>query len=187
VLIFAKFAPMYTLTRIQTPLGEMIAGATDRGVCLLAWPDGRHFDAHLRALRKTLGQPVEDDAGDNPHLRNLRAVLEEYFDGRRREFDLPLDPVGTAFQKRAWQALAQVPYGTTTSYAAQAAALGHPRAVRATAGANARNRISIILPCHRILGSNGTLTGYAGGIERKKALLALENDGNINEVTMTNR
>jgi O-6-methylguanine DNA methyltransferase len=173
VLIFAKFAAMYTLTHIQTPLGEMIAGATDRGVCLLAWVGGRHLDTHLRALRTALGEPAEDN-GQNPHLRNLRAQLEEYFDGRRRRFDIPLDPVGTPFQKLAWQALAAIPYGTTTSYAAQAAALGNPRAVRAVAGANARNRISILLPCHRIIGADGSLTGYAGGVERKKALIALE-------------
>jgi AraC family transcriptional regulator of adaptative response/methylated-DNA-[protein]-cysteine methyltransferase len=179
VSIFATFAAMYTLTRIQTPLGEMIAGATHRGVCLLAWPDGRHFEAHLRALREALGPPSWDDddaaaGGANPHLRNLRARLEEYFDGRLREFDLPLDPVGTPFQKRAWQALAAIPYGATTSYAAQAAALGDPRAVRAVAGANARNRISIILPCHRIIGADGSLTGYAGGVWRKQKLLELE-------------
>jgi AraC family transcriptional regulator of adaptative response/methylated-DNA-[protein]-cysteine methyltransferase len=167
---------VYNTTRIATSLGEMVAGATDRGVCLLAWVDGRHLDSHLASLSAVLGAPVADEGGaeGNPHLRNLRARLDQYFRGEVREFDIPLDPVGTPFQRRVWEGLRQIPYGTTTSYAAQAAALGRPTAVRAVAAANGKNKISIVIPCHRVVGSTGSLTGYAGGLLRKQALLDLE-------------
>jgi AraC family transcriptional regulator of adaptative response/methylated-DNA-[protein]-cysteine methyltransferase len=166
---------MYTLTRIETPLGTITAGATDGGICLVGWADGRHFEAHLRNLAAAHGEPVTEPAAENnPHLLNLRAQLDEYFRGARRVFDLKLDPVGTPFQKRVWEGLRQIPYGQTVSYAAQAAALGIPRAVRAVAAANGKNKISIIVPCHRVVGSNGTLTGYAGGLDRKRRLIDIE-------------
>jgi AraC family transcriptional regulator of adaptative response/methylated-DNA-[protein]-cysteine methyltransferase len=167
---------MYAQTRINTPLGTITAGATARGVCLVAWADGRHFEAHLNSLAAAYGEPSTEPAAvrGNPHLLNLRAQLDEYVRGVRRDFDLPLDPVGTTFQKRVWEGLRQIPYGRTVSYAAQALALGRPAAVRAVAAANGKNKISIVVPCHRVVGSNGTLTGYAGGLDRKRRLIDLE-------------
>jgi len=157
---------------LETELGIMIAAATDRGICMLEFADYKLLDLELGQLGKEFGtEPVH---GQNPHLDTLQRQLEEYFGGRRREFDIPLDLVGTEFQKRVWLTLPTSPYGPTTTYAKQAGLLGKPSAVRAVANANGKNKISIILPCHRVVGSNGTLTGYGGGIERKKKLLEHE-------------
>jgi methylated-DNA-[protein]-cysteine S-methyltransferase len=104
-------------------------------------------------------------------LASATRQLCEYFDGDRRGFELPLDPVGTPFQLRCWLALRSIPYGTTISYGEQARRLGHPRGARAVGGANARNPISIVLPCHRVVGADGTLTGYGGGLAAKRVLL----------------
>ncbi len=166
---------LFETARLDTPTGEMIAGAGPRGICYLGWADGRHHDLELRQLTKVLGaNPTEVAAQNNPHLRALATQLAEYFDGRRKEFDLPLDPTGTPFQRKTWDALTKIPYGTTTSYAAQAKAMGCPRSTRAVAGANGKNKISIIIPCHRVTGSDGTLTGYGGGVDRKALLLSIE-------------
>lgn len=104
----------------------------------------------------------------------LRQQLDHYFAGQRRSFDWPLAPAGTAFQQQVWQALLAIPYGQTRSYGQQAAAIGRPRAVRAVGAANGANPIAILIPCHRVIGSNGQLTGYVGGLPLKAALLALE-------------
>lgn len=109
-----------------------------------------------------------------PVLRQTVAELEEYFAGRRRRFTVPLAPAGTAFQQAAWAALRQIPYGETRSYGQQAAAIGRPRAARAIGQANHRNPISILIPCHRVIGAGGQLTGYGGGLDMKAYLLALE-------------
>ncbi len=161
-----------TTMRIETPLGTMEAAATDLGICLLGWPDGRHHALELKQLAAALGsEPVE---GDSEHFEALRRQLNEYFRGGRREFDVPLELVGTEFQRQVWEGLLQIPYGQTASYGRQAAAIGRPSAVRAVANANGKNKISIIVPCHRVIGSDGTLTGYGGGMWRKERLLALE-------------
>jgi AraC family transcriptional regulator of adaptative response/methylated-DNA-[protein]-cysteine methyltransferase len=166
---------LFETARIETPTGEMIAGAGPHGICYLGWADGRHHDLELRQLAKALGAPPKEIAAkDNPHLKAIVTQLTEYFAGRRRKFDLTLDPIGTPFQRRVWDALAGIPYGATISYAAQAEAMGCPRSVRAVAGANGKNKISIILPCHRVTGSDGSLTGYGGGLDRKAKLLSLE-------------
>ena len=107
-------------------------------------------------------------------LHATQLQLAQYFAGQRQTFEVPLDLVGTDFQVRVWQTLLRIPFGQTCSYAQQSEALGQPRAVRAVANANGQNKISIIVPCHRVVGSNGTLTGYAGGLPRKQALIALE-------------
>lgn len=107
-------------------------------------------------------------------LRRAAAQLGEYFSGRRRDFDLPLAPVGTPFQRSAWRALAGIPFGETRTYAQQAQTLGRPTATRAVGAANGRNPISIVVPCHRVVGRDGRLTGYAGGVETKAWLLAHE-------------
>ena len=116
------------------------------------------------------------ESADNPTLEAAAAQLGEYFAGDRREFDLPLDLRGTDFQVDAWWALATVPYGETRSYGEQADAIGRPGAFRAVGAANGRNPIPVILPCHRIVGADGSLTGFAGGLDTKRRLLNLEQD-----------
>ena len=159
-------------THIETDLGTMIAAATDKGICMFEFADYKLLDLELRQLAASFKTPLVQ--GKNPHFDTLRKQLDEYFKGKRRNFDIPLDLVGTEFQKRAWLALLKIPYGSTTTYAKQAELLGKPSAVRAVANANGKNKISIILPCHRVIGTNGSLTGYGGGIERKKKLLEFE-------------
>lgn len=127
-------------------------------------------------VEATSMQDTEDPAVERstPLLEQVQRQLAEYFDGQRQTFDIPLSPEGTAFQKKAWQSLQAIPYGTTWSYGQQARHMGHPTAVRAVGGANGRNPIPIIIPCHRVIGSNGSLTGYSGGMSIKQFLLALE-------------
>ena len=128
------------------------------------------------ALRRLYlpGQPAEPAGEETPALARGRAELLEYFQGKRRAFDLPLDPRGTPFQRRVWDALAAVPFGETVTYGALARRVGSPKAVRAVGQANHRNPLPILLPCHRVVGADGSLTGYAGGLELKRFLLDLE-------------
>ncbi len=170
----SKAMRIVNMTRIETQLGTMIAGATDQGICMFEFADYKHLDLELRQLAQILKAPLVQ--GENPHFDTLRRQLDEYFQGSRKEFDIPLDPVGTEFQKKVWLGLREIPYGTTTTYARQAERLGMRSAVRAVANANGKNKISIILPCHRVIGADGTLTGYGGGIWRKKKLLELERE-----------
>ena len=162
------------ITPVETGLGLMIAGATNKGICMLEFADSKLIELEFRQLKKIYNAPLVD--GDSPHFHTLRSQLEEYFKGERRNFDIPLDLAGTAFQKQVWLTLLKIPFGCTISYAKQANLLGKPSAVRAVANANGKNKISIILPCHRVIGSNGSLTGYGGGIWRKKKLLELEQE-----------
>ncbi len=121
------------------------------------------------------GRPCpECPEGDPPELLEARDQLLEYLAGRRRDFDLPLDPEGTPFQKSVWEALRAIPWGTTRTYGQIAAAIGRPKAVRAVGQANNRNPIAIFIPCHRVVGADGALTGYAGGLDMKQKLLELE-------------
>lgn len=113
--------------------------------------------------------------GSNTHLSQLEKELKEYFEGNLRVFTVSLDMVGTDFQKKVWNELLKIPYGKTSSYMQQATSMGAPTSVRAVANANGMNKIAIVVPCHRVIGSNGTLTGYAGGLEKKRWLLNLEN------------
>ena len=115
------------------------------------------------------------EKGESPLFEQLKAELDEYFSGSRKAFDVPLDYRGTDFQKQAWNALLKIPYGETRSYQDQAIAINKPKAVRAVAGANHRNKLSILIPCHRVIGKNGSLTGYGGELWRKEFLLKLEN------------
>jgi len=160
---------MIKTCRIETPLGEMVAGATGEGVCLLEFNDGKRAVSECRELEKLLKQPIED--GENEHLLLLRQELDEYFKGKLKEFTLPLVTPGTEFQQAVWKELLEIPYGTTRSYLEQANTLNISDSVRAVANANGMNRISIIIPCHRVIGSDGRLTGYGGGLKRKKWLL----------------
>lgn len=116
---------------------------------------------------------------ETPLIKRAYRQLTEYFHGARREFDLPLNPKGTAFQKQVWEALLTIPYGMTCSYADIARKIGNPKAYRAVGGANNKNPIFIVIPCHRVIGANGSLVGYGGGIEMKKYLLLLEQGGGI--------
>jgi len=152
-------------TRLTTSaLGVLTLTATEAGLA------GIYLEAHRHA-------PTDRSAWirDPAPLESAVAQLTEYLAGRRRAFDLPLaPPAGTPFQRRVWAALEVIAYGTTTTYGALAAALGVPRAVRAVGAANGRNPLSIVRPCHRVVGVDGALTGYGGGLEAKRALLALE-------------
>ena len=160
------------LAWIQTPLGPMVAGATGKALCLLEFSDRRMLEAQLRTLRSRYRLPLFP--GESPLFERLRAELAEYFDGRRRQFDLPLELRGTEFQKRVWAALLRIPYGRTRSYAELAAELGRPGAARAVGQANGLNRIAILVPCHRVVNADGGLGGYGGGLWRKLRLLETE-------------
>ena len=162
------------VTRMETELGVMIAAATDKGICMFEFADCKSLDLELRQLAAAFNAPLAEE--DSPHFETLREQIGQYFAGDRQEFDIPLDLVGTEFQKQVWLSLQQIPYGCTTSYGKQAELIGRPSSVRAVANANGKNKISIILPCHRVIGTDGTLTGYGGGLWRKKRLLELERE-----------
>jgi methylated-DNA-[protein]-cysteine S-methyltransferase len=149
-----------TTTTIPTPVGPLVLAADPSGAIPHVLFDGEAHSLPMSAARR--------DAGP---FRDAIAQLEEYFAGTRRDFDLPLAPHGTGFQLAAWRALRDIPFGETRSYAAQARAIGRPEAVRAVGAANGRNPISIIVPCHRVVGADGSLTGYGGGLDRKRWLL----------------
>lgn len=157
---------------LETPLGEMMAGATDIGLCLLEFTDPERLQRQIPRLEQHLDAPLQQ--GEHALFKPLKEQLADYFAGTRRDFDLPLDLIGTDFQRQAWTALLSIPYGQTRSYQQQAEAIGQPEAVRAVARANGDNRLGIIVPCHRVIGKNGKLTGYGGGLWRKQKLLALE-------------
>ena len=159
-------------TTIDTPLGLMHAGAIDRGICLLDFADREVLAIQVARLQKTFNAELQH--GENSHLRDLKNQLAEYFDKQRERFEVPLVLSGTEFQNKAWKELQNIPYGETRTYKQQAEKVGNPKAVRAVATANANNRIAIIVPCHRVVASNGDLAGYGGGIWRKQFLLDLE-------------
>ncbi|MCW3049773.1 MAG: ogt [Solirubrobacterales bacterium] len=150
----------YTL--LPSPLGPVLLTGGDAGLTrvLLDGPD-----------------PAPEWVRDDARFTEAARQLGEYFAGARTAFDLPLRAAGTAFEQRVWDELRRIPYGETTSYGALARRLGHPGAARAVGRANGRNQLAIVVPCHRVIGASGALTGYAGGLERKRALLALERTG----------
>jgi AraC family transcriptional regulator of adaptative response/methylated-DNA-[protein]-cysteine methyltransferase len=172
------------ITRIESVLGPLFAAATDEGICLLEFTDRKMLEIELKSLTKLFGSSILH--GENNHLHNLRIQLGEYFAGERKEFELPLVMPGTDFQKKVWNELLNISYGTTRSYKQQSIAIGNRGAVRAVANANGMNRIAIIIPCHRVIGDDGHLTGYGGGIWRKKFLLDLERrySGKITDVQL---
>lgn len=165
-------APAAMVTRLSTPLGPMIAVAGERALLLLEFADRRMLERQLLAVARRLA--VRLLPGDSPLFAQAQRELEEYFAGTRREFDVPLETPGSGFQQAVWAGLREIPYGETRSYGQQARALGRPAAVRAVARANGDNRIAIIIPCHRVVGADGSLTGYGGQLWRKRALLELE-------------
>lgn len=149
--------------QIDSPLGPLTVSASDAGLHALEFPQDSWF----------LPRDGWREA-DHPLLSRARLQLDEYFAGRRRAFDLPLAPQGTPFQREVWFALADIPYGQTRTYAQLATRLGRPTASRAVGAANGRNPLGILLPCHRVVGANGALTGFSGGLEAKRFLLELE-------------
>jgi AraC family transcriptional regulator of adaptative response/methylated-DNA-[protein]-cysteine methyltransferase len=159
-------------TYIETPVGEMLAAASESHLMMFEFAHRRLVDTQIERVRALAGCALEP--GDSPIFTRLRTQLDEYFAGARRDFDVPLDARGTPFQMRVWNALRQIPCGTTTSYGRIAKAIGQPTAVRAVARANGDNRIAILIPCHRVIGADGQLVGYGGGLWRKKKLLDLE-------------
>lgn len=163
---------MITITRIPTPLGPMLAGATEKGICLFEFTDRRMLETQLTRIKKIFKADLI--SGSSKHFDILNEQMEEYFTGKRKEFTFPLVIDGTPFQEKVWKALLKIPYGETRSYKDQAKSIGNPKAVRAVANANGDNRIAIIIPCHRVIGANGKLVGYGGGLWRKKYLLGLE-------------
>jgi AraC family transcriptional regulator of adaptative response/methylated-DNA-[protein]-cysteine methyltransferase len=150
----------------------MVAGATDDALCFFEFSDRRRLERQLDRLRARLRCALVP--GDSDLLRRVESEIEAYFDGRLREFSIPLAAPGTDFQEKVWDELRKIPYGETRSYAEIARAIGRPSAVRAVARANGDNRMAIFIPCHRVVGSDGTLTGYGGGLWRKRHLLDLE-------------
>ena len=165
-------APVVRVARILTPLGPMLVGGTDDSLCLLEFIDRRMLETQLKRLRERLGAALVP--GSNPVTRAAEREIDAYFNGDLRDFTIPLVAPGTEFQQTVWTALREIPFGTTASYADVASRIGRPTAVRAVARANGDNRIAIVIPCHRVIGSDGTLTGYGGGLWRKRRLLELE-------------
>ena len=168
----SKTQKIIDLKRIETPIGTMYAAATAEGICMLEFTDRKMLETEFKDLAKSLNAIIIQ--GENPHFIALEKELAEYFLGKRTEFTVPLSPVGTDFQKSVWKVLMKIPYGETWNYKKQSEVLGDAKKVRAVANANGMNKISILIPCHRVIGSNGTLTGYGGGIWRKQKLLELE-------------
>jgi len=161
---------------IDTPLGEMTALLSARGLHLLEFSDRPGLSRHLEPLLPC----IDTFSGTHAkrHLNSLRAQLTGYFRGQRKNFDLPLALAGTSFQLQLWTLLRQIPYGETRRYREMANVMNKPGASRAVGHANARNPVAILVPCHRVLGSDGKLHGYGGGLWRKQALLALESGSN---------
>lgn len=161
-----------TIKRFETPVGWMVAGVTDEGVCILEFREKDAPEDDFKAIAKLLNATVLE--GEHKYIDQVEKELTEYFAGKRKKFTVPLVIPGTEFQQAVWQELQNIPYGSTRSYKQQSLALKNPEAIRAVAHANGMNRIAIIIPCHRVIGENGSMTGYAGGIWRKKWLLDLE-------------
>jgi AraC family transcriptional regulator, regulatory protein of adaptative response / methylated-DNA-[protein]-cysteine methyltransferase len=163
--------PMH-VEAFDSPLGRLAVAATDEGICLLEFGDPHRVTAQAARLRRWFGGPIVP--GMHPHLEALRDELRDYFAGTRRTFTVPLAVRGTPFERRTWEALRAIPHGETRSYADIARAIGSPDAVRAVGSANGRNRIAIVVPCHRVVNADGRLGGYGGGLWRKQRLLELE-------------
>ena len=161
------------MQEMDSPVGVLVAGATDRGLCLLEFRDREILETQIAKVGARVG-PIE--LGTQPFLDQLKRELEEYFDGRRKAFSVPLVYPGTPFQSKVWNALRKIPFGTTISYEELAHRVGSPAGQRAAGHANGQNPIAIIIPCHRVINKDGKLGGYGGGLWRKRILLDLERD-----------
>lgn len=162
---------------IETPLGPVFAAATREGICYLEFSDRRKLEDSYTQIRKRFGMPILPTT--NSVLEMLRGELSCYFQGKQSYFNTQIDPRGTPFQERVWKQLRSIGHGETISYAQLAREIGQPTAMRAVARANGANPISIIIPCHRVIGQDGELTGYGGGLWRKRLLLELEKTGHL--------
>ena len=158
--------------RFTTPIGPMFVCASEHGVCLLEFVDRRMLETEFSDLQRLLNARII--AGQNEHIRQAENEIAEYFAGNRLRFTLALDTPGSEFQRRVWQALAEIPCGESTHYQALAETLNKPTAARAVAAANGANRIALVIPCHRVIGKDGSMTGYGGGVARKRWLLEHE-------------
>lgn len=159
-------------TVIPTPLGKIFVASTNKGICLLTFYNEQSIQKHMDKLKRFFNADIM--GAQNKHFDVLKKELDEYFEGKREVFEVPLQLIGTPFQQKVWKILMAIPYGNTISYQEQANLINNPKAVRAVANANARNMIAILIPCHRVIGKNGKLTGYAGGLDKKEFLLNLE-------------
>ncbi len=155
-----------SVAKKPTPVGDLTLVASENGLKAILWPDDKPG-------RVRFGHPLTTD-DSNPYLRKAAEQLDEYFAGSRRAFDIPLDLDGTAFQRAVWGALQEIPFGKTITYGELAEELGRPTAARAVGAAVGRNPVSVVIPCHRVVGRDGSLTGFAGGLDAKIRLLELE-------------
>lgn len=160
------------INRLTTPLGPMFICATDNGICLLEFVDRRMLETEFKDLQRLLKANII--SGENEHIKQAKIEIQEYFEANRKIFDVKLETPGTDFQNQVWKCLQEIDYGKTSTYQKQAENINNPKAIRAVASANGYNRISIIVPCHRVIGKDGKMTGYGGGIERKKWLIEHE-------------
>lgn len=162
------------LAEISTPMGLMLAGTTNKGVCLLEFTNRIRIEKEFTDLQKLLNAVMIP--GRNNHTAQLEKELSAYFRAELKTFQVQLHTPGNEFSQAVWQTLLKIPYGTTCTYKEQAVQMNNPKAIRAIASTNGRNRLAIIVPCHRVIGSNGSMTGYAGGIDKKKWLLKFERE-----------
>jgi AraC family transcriptional regulator, regulatory protein of adaptative response / methylated-DNA-[protein]-cysteine methyltransferase len=167
--------PQTWRSEIETPLGAMIAAANDRGLVLCEYLDRPMLPTQLRRVEAICGGPVPE--GRHDYLEQTQRELDEYFAGTRKEFSIPLVLDGTPFQMAVWSQLLRIPFGATTSYDSIAVRLDKPRAARAVGRANGDNRLAIVVPCHRVINADGTMSGYGGGRHRKRWLLRHEQRG----------
>ncbi|WP_416191562.1 methylated-DNA--[protein]-cysteine S-methyltransferase [Neisseria sp. CCUG12390] len=168
--------------RFHTPLGDMLACATEQGLCLLEFVGSRRIEREQQDLSHLLQRRFV--FGTNRHIEQTETEIGEYFQGARQRFDVALHMPADAFRQTVWAALREIPYGETTHYQALAERIGRLDAVRAVAAANGANRVSIIVPCHRVIGKDGSLTGYGGGLQRKQRLLEHERGQNRREADL---
>ncbi len=157
---------------LHTPLGDMLAAAADQGICFLEFCDQASLQRQLARVERRLGEKAEP--GENDHLKQLEVEIDEYFKGNRKVFEVSLVYPGTRFQQSVWQALLAIPYGETRTYRQLALQLSGALSARAVGSANGSNPIAIVIPCHRLINSQGGLSGYGGGLWRKQKLLELE-------------
>ena len=168
----SKNRNVINVLRFSSPIGSLIACASEKGICFLGFIGQKRIEKQFAEIQKHFNAIILP--GKNIHLNKVQKEINEYFEGNRKNFSVSLDMVGTDFRKQVWQELLNIPYGKTVSYKQQAIAMNKLKAVRAVASANGANKISIIIPCHRVIASNGSLTGYAGGLHRKSWLLNFE-------------
>jgi len=159
---------------INTPIGKMIAGATSKGICLLEFDEPIRIEKHRKHFLKVRNSELI--SGESTYFEELEKQISAYFEKKFFQFSIPLDLIGTDFQLQVWNELLKIPFGQTRSYKKQAIAVGNLKSIRAVASANGDNAVSILVPCHRVIGSDGSLTGYGGKVWRKQFLLELESN-----------